>query len=88
MENIKHSKPPLNINAWKNSLKQTGYFEKIEIDKVHSFRLRKPKKFLVTEPFKRPKNDGNYFGKIVYDVKFENENLKKQKLELKDTHKV
>jgi hypothetical protein len=60
-----------------------GSFEVYEIDKVHSFAESKPKKFLVTEPFKRPKRDGEYFGKLVHDINSEKEKMKKEKLEIK-----
>jgi hypothetical protein len=82
-ERLRHSKPPLNLNKWKTAIHQAGEFGIYEIDKVHSFRISKPKKFLVTEPFKRPKIDGECFGKLVYDVNSEKEKIKKEKLEIK-----
>ena len=66
LDKIRHSKPPLNINPWKNSLHLKGAFNNYEIDKVHSFRLQRPKRFLIEDHFKRPKNDGDYFEKLKY----------------------
>jgi hypothetical protein len=43
---------------------------------------------LVTEPFKRPKRDGEYFGKLVHDINSEKEKMKKEKLELKKKSEV
>ena len=78
----------MNINNWKTALHQIGAFSVCEIDKVHSFAKLKPKKFLVTEPFRRPKNDGDYFGKLVHDIKADNEKMKKQKLHIQKKGEV
>jgi len=83
LDKLRHSKPPLNINPWKNALHTKGEFLGSEIDKVHSFRQYRPKRFLITDPFKRPKNDGDYFEKFVYQPGYEDERTKKRKLELK-----
>ena len=73
----------MNINKWKNTYHQIESFGKYEIDKVHSFRHDKPKKFLITQPFRRPKIDGEYFGGLVYDVNAEKDKVKNEKLEIK-----
>ena len=33
----------------------------VPADKIHSFRVERKKKFLVTDPFRIPKKDGDYF---------------------------
>lgn len=62
---IKHSKPPLQLNPWKPYNKIKGEFGQYPIDQVHSFRKERKKKFLIEEPFRIPKKDGEYFEKIV-----------------------
>ncbi len=57
----KHSKPPLQLNTWRCSNHQLEEFSKIPIDKVHSFTKEQKAKFLIQEPFKRTKLNGNYF---------------------------
>ena len=63
-ENIwkyKHSKPPLNLNPWKPANHQIKEFSIFPGDKIHLFKVNKPKKFLITEPYRIPKKDPDYF---------------------------
>ena len=57
----RHSKPPLYLNPWKSNLHVKEEFSKSPADKVHSFRVERKKKFLITDPFRIPKKDGDYF---------------------------
>ena len=57
----RHSKPPLNINPWKPANHVITEFSVPPGDKIHSFRVEKKKPFLIQEPFRIPKKDGDYF---------------------------
>lgn len=58
----RHSKPPLCLNPWKPANHVITEFSILPSDKVHSFRVETKKKdFLVQEPFRIPKKDGDYF---------------------------
>lgn len=56
-----HSKPPLDLNKWKSSNHIITEFSVPPGDKVHSFRVEKKKQFLIQEPYRIPKKDGDYF---------------------------
>ena len=68
----RHSKPPLSINPWKPANHVITEFSVPPGDKIHSFRVEKKKPYLIKEPFRIPKKDGDYFydrkakSKIVY----------------------
>ena len=58
----RHSKPSLCLNPWKPANHVITEFSILPADKVHSFRVETKKKdFLVQEPFRIPKKDGDYF---------------------------
>ena len=58
----RHSKPPLCLNPWKPANHVITEFSILPADKVHSFIVEnKNKNFLVQEPFRIPKKDGDYF---------------------------
>jgi len=57
----KRSKPPLQLNPWKPSNHVREEFTKFKADDVYTFRTEPKKKYLVTEPFRIPKKDGDYF---------------------------
>ena len=58
----RHSKPPLCLNPWKPANHVITEFSILPADKVHSFIVeKKNKNFLVQEPFRIPKKDGDYF---------------------------
>ena len=61
-----HSKPPLNLNKWKYGNHIIEYFSIPHLDKVYSFRVdTKPDPEYMTKPFRRPKDDGDYFDKHI-----------------------
>ena len=62
---LKHSKPEPKVNSWKFSNHILEEFGKYEADLVHSFTEEKKKKFLIEEPYKIPKKEGDYFEKGV-----------------------
>ena len=58
----RHSKPPLCLNPWKPANHVITEFSILPADKVHSFIVeKKNNNFLVQEPFRIPKKDGDYF---------------------------
>lgn len=58
----RHSKPLLFLNPWKPANHVITEFSILPADKVHSFIVEnKNKNFLVQEPFRIPKKDGDYF---------------------------
>ena len=58
----RHSKPPLCLNPWKPANHVITEFSILPADKVHSFRVETKKTdFLVQEPVRIPKKDGDYF---------------------------
>ena len=58
----RHSKPPLCLNPWKPANHVITEFSILPANKVHSFIVeKKNKNFLVQEPFRIPKKDGDYF---------------------------
>ena len=67
IRNYCHSKPPIECNTWKYSNHIIKEFSRPPVDKVHSFAIRntaKPK--YMTKPFRRPKDNGDYFDKNIY----------------------
>jgi hypothetical protein len=65
LEVYKHSKKTIEYNPWKNSCHIIEEFSRPPGDKVVSYRKEHKRKFLIQEPFKRPKKDGEYFEKKV-----------------------
>lgn len=61
----KHSRPPLNLNTWKFSNHVIEEFSAPPGDKTHLFRKEKKPTYLINEPFRRPKRDGDHFQKGV-----------------------
>jgi hypothetical protein len=57
----KHSKPKVFYNTWKPTNNRMGEFMSYPIDKIHSFKQPQKKRFLIKEPFRIPKKDGDYF---------------------------
>lgn len=57
----RHSKPPLDLNKWKWSNHLINEFSVSPGDKIHSFRVEKKKPFLIQEPYRIPKKEGDYF---------------------------
>ena len=57
----RHNKPFYPDNPWKFSNHIINPFMNVPADKIHSFRVERKKKFLVTDPFRIPKKDGDYF---------------------------
>jgi len=63
---IKHSKPPLNLNTWKFSNHVIEEFSRPKADEVHGFREKVKTKYPYTvDPFRRPKDQGDYFDKHI-----------------------
>ena len=61
-----HSKPPVEYNTWKYSNHIIKEFSRPPIDKVHSFAADiKPQPKYMTKPFRRPKENGDYFDKNI-----------------------
>ena len=57
-----HNKPPLRLNPWKFSNHIIKEFSIYPGDQIHSFRKEKPiKPSYMVEPFRRPKDNGDYF---------------------------
>ena len=62
----KHSKPPLQLNSWKFSNHVIEEFSRPKADEIHGFREKiKPKYAYNAEPFRRPKEQGDYFDKHI-----------------------
>jgi hypothetical protein len=62
----KHSKPPLNLNSWRFSNHIIEEFSRPKADDIHGFREKIKTKYQYTvEPFKRPKEKGDYFDKNI-----------------------
>ena len=62
----KHSKPPLNLNSWKFSNHVIEEFSRPKADDVHGFREKIKTKYQYTvEPFRRPKEKGDYLDKNI-----------------------
>lgn len=57
----RHSKPPMDINPWKCSNHIITEFSISPGDKVVSFKKEPRKKFLITEPYRIPRKDPDYF---------------------------
>lgn len=62
---FKHSKPGVQLNNWKPFNHIIEEFSRPPGDKIHSYRQERKKKFLVENPFRRPKINGDYFEKYV-----------------------
>jgi len=61
-----HSKPPVEYNTWKYSNHIIKEFSRPPVDKVHSFAADiKPTPKYMTKPFRRPKENGDYFDKNI-----------------------
>lgn len=61
-----HSKPPVVCNSWKYSNHIIKEFSRPPYDKVYSFAMEiKPKPLYMTKPFRRPKENGDYFDKNI-----------------------
>ena len=62
----KHSKPPIQYNSWKFSNHVIEEFSKSKVDDVHGFREKNKTKYqYTTDPFRRPKDIGDYFDKHI-----------------------
>ena len=62
----KHSKPPLKLNSQKFSNHIIEEFSRPKADEVHSFREKEKIKYAYTvDPFRRPKDQGDYFDKHI-----------------------
>lgn len=62
----KHSKPPVEYNKWKFSNHVIEEFSKPHIDKEYVFNKPvKPKYQYTVDPFRRPKDQGDYFDKHI-----------------------
>ena len=62
-----HSKPPLECNTWKFSNHIIKEFSRPPCDKIHSFAKEiKPNPKYMTKPFRRPKENGDYFDKNLF----------------------
>ena len=61
-----HSKPPLDLNKWKYGNHIIEYFSTPHLDKIYSFRVdTRPDPEYMTKPFRRPKDNGDYFDKHI-----------------------
>ena len=62
----KHSKPPLKLNKWKFSNHVIEEFSRPKADEIYGYReKKKPKYDYTVEPFRRPKEQGDYFDKHI-----------------------
>ena len=62
----KHSKPPIQLNSWKFSNHVIEEFSRPKADDIHGFREEIKRKYQITlEPFRRPKEQGDYFDKNI-----------------------
>ena len=62
----KHSKPPVNWNKWKFSNHVIEEFSKPKVDEVYAFKEPVKMKYQYTvDPFRRPKDQGDYFDKHI-----------------------
>ena len=62
-----HSKPPVEYNSWKFSNHIIKEFCKTPVDNVHSFaHPMEPKPKYMVKPFRRPKENGDYFEQLKY----------------------
>ena len=62
-----HSKPPVEYNPWKFSNHIIKEFCKTPVDNVHSFSHKmEPKPKYMVKPFRRPKENGDYFEQLKY----------------------
>ena len=65
--NYYHSRQPVKINPWKFSNHIIKEFSISPVDKVHSFsHPMEPKPKYLNSPFRRPKENGDYFNRIIY----------------------
>ena len=62
--NFKRSKHDLDLNKWKYNNHYGKDFEKMKIDKVHYFKKDTKPNYLLKDPFRIPKRDGDYFEKL------------------------
>ena len=62
----KHSKPPIQFNSWKFSNHVIEEFSRPKADEIHGFRQKEKTKYKFTvDPFRRPKEKGDYFDKHI-----------------------
>jgi len=61
----KHSKPLVNYNSWKFSNHVIEEFSKCPGDDIYAFKPWPKSKNLISQPFKRPKRDGEFFEKGI-----------------------
>ena len=62
----KHSKPPIQYNSWKFSNHIIEEFSRPKADEIHGFREKIKTKYPYNaEPFRRPKEVGDYFDKNI-----------------------
>ena len=62
----KHSKRPLKLNPWKFSNHVIEEFSRPKADEIYGYREKKKTKYAYTvEPFRRPKEQGDYFDKHI-----------------------
>ena len=65
--NYCHSKPRVICNSWKFSNHIIKEFSRPPLDKIYSFAVDdKSKPKYMTKPFRRPKDNGDYFDKNIY----------------------
>lgn len=61
-----HSKPPVILNPWKKSNHVIKEFSIPPLDKIYSFKIdTRPKPSYTVKPFRRPKDNGDYFDKHI-----------------------
>ena len=62
----KHSKPPIQYNSWKFSNHIIEEFSRPKADEIYGFREKIKTKYQYNaEPFRRPKEKGDYFDKNI-----------------------
>jgi hypothetical protein len=59
----KRSKPDLKLNKWKFNNHICREFDKFKIDDAYFFKKYAKPEYLIKDPFKIPKRDGDYFDK-------------------------
>lgn len=64
IEKYKKSKHELDLNKWKYNNKFSKDFDKVKIDTVYYFKKDPKPNYLIKDPFKIPKKDGDYFEKF------------------------
>jgi hypothetical protein len=60
----KKSRRNMDMNKWRYSSHNSGYFENLKIDEVLYFKKEPKPDYLIKSPFKIPKKEGYYFNNI------------------------